>query len=52
MKERGGPSIATLRPVAIRSGPAALAALPVVDDVLAGRSSVLPVLVRTKEPVP
>ncbi len=35
--------IATLRPVGIRSGAAALAALTVVDDVLHGRASVLPV---------
>ena len=34
---------AVLRPVEIRSGPAALAALAVVDDVLAGGSAVLPV---------
>ncbi|MCH9668492.1 MAG: o-succinylbenzoate--CoA ligase [Actinomycetia bacterium] len=38
-----GKPIAILRPAAIQSGPAALSALPVVEDILSGRASVLPV---------
>ncbi len=39
----GGDRIAVLRPVAVPSGASALSVLPVVEDVLAGRATVLPV---------
>ena len=42
-RDAGGGRIAVLRPVAVPSGASALSVLPVVEDVLAGRATVLPV---------